>query len=247
MKRSSHKPSRGGPEQLADRLMLRIFRGEFAPGERLPSERQLAAQCRVDRTTLRMALKQLSRMGLLEARHGSGIRVKDYRLYGGLDVLGAMFALDALPLEGSFIVEALDFWLECFALIAAKAIVRMSLEEMRGLEHLLDQAIAAGDDGPALLAAELALQDELARLSGSVLFRMLNNSTRSLRVRLMRLLPETTDVRPWLEQQKQLLRQAALGRPDETAARTALVAALRTLTAGLRERLLFGKPKKLGR
>src|SRR5262245_23648563 len=83
---------KGSPERLADTLMLRIFRGDFPPGRRLPPERQLAADLGVDRTTLRMAVKQLGRMGLVVARHGSGIVVSDYRLTGGLDVLAAMFA-----------------------------------------------------------------------------------------------------------------------------------------------------------
>ena len=112
MKRSAQKNLRGSPERLADKLMPRIFRGDYPPGSRLPAERHLARELGVDRTTLRMALKQLARMGLLQARHGSGIEVNDYRLTGGLDVLAAMFSLDELPLEGSFIVEALDFWLE---------------------------------------------------------------------------------------------------------------------------------------
>src|SRR5215831_12356318 len=222
--------------------MLRIFRGDYPPGSRLPAERHLARELGVDRTTLRMALKQLARMGLLQARHGSGIEVNDYRLTGGLDVLAAMFSLDELPLEGSFIVEALDFWLESFSMMSAKALTRMSLEDMRGVERLLDRAIAARADPDARLAAEMDLQDELARLSGGVLFRMLNNSTRTPRVRLMRLFAETTDVTIWLEQQKQMLRAAALERPDEEATRAAILRSLRPLTARLRERLLFGKP-----
>ena len=227
--------------------MLRIFRGDFPPGSRLPAERHLARELGVDRTTLRMALKHLAQMGLITARHGSGIEVSDFRLTGGLDVLAAMFSLDELPLEGSFIVEALDFWLESFSMMSAKALSRMSLEDMRGVERLLDRAIAARADPEARLAAEMDLQDELARLSGGVLFRMLNNSTRTLRVRLMRLFAETTDVTVWLEQQKQMLRAAALERPDEEATRTAILRSLRPLTGRLRERLLFGRPKRDGR
>src|SRR5262245_50189245 len=121
--------------------MTRIFRGEFPAGSHLPAERQLAVELGVDRTTLRMALKQLQRMNLLVARHGSGIEVNDYRTCGGLDVLAAMFALEEVPLEGSFIVEALDFWLEIFAMTCAKAVVRLSLEDMRGIERLMDKAI----------------------------------------------------------------------------------------------------------
>jgi DNA-binding FadR family transcriptional regulator len=238
MKRSSHSTS---PERLADLLMERIFRGEYVPGTHLPAERQLAVSLGTDRTSLRMALKQLQRMNLVEAHHGSGVVVKDYRVHGGLDVLAALFTLEELPLEGSFIVEAVEFWIEVFGSMTAKALARMSLEDLRTIEHGLDRAVAAGTDEDAV-QAELALQDALGELSGGVLFRMLNNSTRALRERIMRLLPSTVDMRAHLGELKQMLRATAAARPPEDLIRARLVLALRALTAPLRERLLFGEP-----
>src|ERR1700733_4735385 len=132
------------PEALADRLLVRIFRGELAAGSRLPPERHFAEELGVDRTSLRMALKQLQRMGVLVARHGSGIEVRDYRVDGGLEFLAAIFSQPDIPLEGTLVVEALDFWLEIFSTTGAKAFVRMSLDDVRTAEHLLDTAAAAG-------------------------------------------------------------------------------------------------------
>lgn len=240
MKRSTQ--NRGSPELLADALLARIFRGEYPAGTRLPAERQLAADLGVDRTTLRMALKQLQRMNLLVPRHGSGIEVQDYREHGGLEVLAAIFALDDLPLEGSFIVEALDFWIEVFSMTAAKAVVRMSLDDLRQLERLLDGAVAAAGNVDALVVALVELTDELARLSGSVIVRMLSTSTRTLRQRVIRLLPATTDVATPLGQMRRALRTAAVSRPPEEDVRRGLYQTLREMTAGLREQLLFGAP-----
>jgi DNA-binding FadR family transcriptional regulator len=237
---------RGSPEMLADALMSKIFRGEFPPGSRLPAERQLAAQLGVDRTTLRMALKQLQRMNLLVARHGSGVEVNDYRIEGGLEVLAAMFALDDVPLDGSLVVEALEFWQEGFSVTAAKAIARMSLDDMRGIEALIDRSIASIGRIDAFLEAQLAIQDELARLSGSVMFRMLGNSTRSVRRRIMRLLPESMDMQASLTEMKRLLRLAVATRPGETAIRDGLLDALRRQSAALRERILLAPPSAGG-
>src|SRR5262245_40717594 len=177
-----------------------------------------------------MALKQLQRMGLLVARHGSGIEVKDYRVHGGLDFLAAIFSQADIPLEGSLVVEALDFWLEIFSTTGAKAFVRMSLDDVRRAERLLGDAAAAGKDLDRFAAAVVELTDMLAHLSGSVLFRMLNNSTRPLVDRMARLLPETSNVTLWLRTMKTLLRTAALARAPEVVVRTGLVTALRTLT-----------------
>jgi GntR family transcriptional regulator, transcriptional repressor for pyruvate dehydrogenase complex len=242
VKRASHTGARGSPEILADELMTKIFRGVFPAGAKLPSERQLAEDLGVDRTTLRMALKQLQRMNLVVVRHGSGIEVNDYRAHGGLDVLAAMFALEDLALDGSLLVEALDFWQEGFSMTAAKAVARMSLGDLRELEVLLDRSIAGGKgDLNALVEAQLEIQDTIARMSGSVMFRMLSNSTRSLRRRILRLLPETVDMVASLEEMKRMLRLAAVTRPSEALIREGLLDALRKQTATFRERALLGR------
>jgi DNA-binding GntR family transcriptional regulator len=49
-----------------------IERGEYEPGEKLPSERQLAADLSAGRTTIRLVLGKLTALGLIEPRHGSG-------------------------------------------------------------------------------------------------------------------------------------------------------------------------------
>jgi DNA-binding FadR family transcriptional regulator len=236
--RSIQKPNRS-PEALADTLLVRIFRGELAAGTRLPPERQFAEDLGVDRTTLRMALKQLQRMGVLVARHGSGIEVRDYRVHGGLDVLAAIFSQPDIPLEGTLVVEALDFWLEIFSTTGAKAFLRMSLDDARTIERLLEEAASASKDLDRFAQAIVDMTDMLARLSGSILFRMLNNSTRPLVSRMARLLPRSADVPSWLRAMKMLLRTAALARAPEDVVRAGLLGALRALTGDLREELLL--------
>jgi GntR family transcriptional repressor for pyruvate dehydrogenase complex len=48
-----------------------ILRGEVAPGDRLPNERELSAQMGVSRATLREGLRALESQGLLDIRLGS--------------------------------------------------------------------------------------------------------------------------------------------------------------------------------
>lgn len=52
-----------------------IRRERLHPGDRLPSERQLAVQLGVSRTSLRQALTALRVEGLIEVRHGQGMRL----------------------------------------------------------------------------------------------------------------------------------------------------------------------------
>lgn len=60
---------------IADQIAQKIRAGDFAPGERLPAERELADQLNVARSTLREALIALEIGGLIEVRVGSGVFV----------------------------------------------------------------------------------------------------------------------------------------------------------------------------
>ena len=57
-------------EQVADQLMTMINSGELKPGDRLPSEAELAADFGVSRTTVREALRILATRNLIHTRKG---------------------------------------------------------------------------------------------------------------------------------------------------------------------------------
>jgi DNA-binding FadR family transcriptional regulator len=59
-------------EQIAERLADDIRSGVLAPGERLPSERDLARTLEVSRASVREALASLQLQGVVETRHGAG-------------------------------------------------------------------------------------------------------------------------------------------------------------------------------
>jgi GntR family transcriptional regulator, transcriptional repressor for pyruvate dehydrogenase complex len=59
-------------EAVAHELLVAILGGHLAAGDRLPSERQLAARFGVSRPTVREALGALEARGLVETRVGSG-------------------------------------------------------------------------------------------------------------------------------------------------------------------------------
>ncbi len=61
--------------QIAEQIRRAVSEGEFAPGSRLPAERDLARQLGVSRPSLREALIALEVEGVIEVRTGSGIYV----------------------------------------------------------------------------------------------------------------------------------------------------------------------------
>lgn len=66
-------------QQIADDLERRISYGEFPAGSLLPSERKLAEQLGVNRSTVIQAYAELRAHGIIESRSGSGTRVSKYK------------------------------------------------------------------------------------------------------------------------------------------------------------------------
>ena len=57
-------------EEAVEQIAEKVRAGELHEGDRLPSERELAAQMRISRPTLREAVKALAEAGVLEVRRG---------------------------------------------------------------------------------------------------------------------------------------------------------------------------------
>lgn len=66
-------------QQIADNIEKRISYGEFPPGSLLLSERKLAEQLEVNRSTIILAYEELRAMGIIESRSGEGTRVSQLK------------------------------------------------------------------------------------------------------------------------------------------------------------------------
>ncbi len=64
-------------DQIAGRLRTLIAELGLKPGERLPAERQLAADLGASRSSVREAIQRLASQGLLHSRQGGGTYVQD--------------------------------------------------------------------------------------------------------------------------------------------------------------------------
>ena len=126
------------PDQVFHRLVSDVLAGRFAPGERLPTQRALAAELGVNMASVREGVKRLEQLGLVEVRHGDAMRVRDWRLHGGPDVLVHLIAR-----EGALDVEMLRSVLEARRLLltesARLAASRRSPEQAELLSSLAEQ------------------------------------------------------------------------------------------------------------
>ena len=74
-------------DQIAAVLRKEIFTGVYQPGDKLPSERELADKFEISRLTLSKALRLIAQEGWIEISQGRNMVVKDFRTSVSLDVL----------------------------------------------------------------------------------------------------------------------------------------------------------------
>ena len=122
--------------EIAKVLLDEILRGQFRVGERLPSERDLAARFRSGRGAVREALSQIEQLRLIEINPG-GARIKSVR-DSSIAVLGPLLALDESP--NALLV---DQFLETFSVLTQlsgrRAISAMSTDQQHALLKRLEE------------------------------------------------------------------------------------------------------------
>lgn len=142
----------GVPQQIVTRLQDLIRQRHLGPGDRLPSERELANSMAVSRSSLREALRALNVMGVLEMRHGEGTFITSLEPELLVRPLGFALSLS----EGAFDdLFAARMVLE--PAIAAMAAENAEDEDVARLEACLKASHAACDDHEAFLEADLQL------------------------------------------------------------------------------------------
>lgn len=63
--------------QVVEQFQREVRTGRLRPGDKLPTERDMAVQFGVGRNSIREALRELDLLGLVESRHGEGTFVGD--------------------------------------------------------------------------------------------------------------------------------------------------------------------------
>lgn len=67
-----------------------ILSGELEPGEKLPTEREIADEMNISKTIVHEGIRELSRIGFLDVISRQGVYVADYTSTGNLDTLFAI-------------------------------------------------------------------------------------------------------------------------------------------------------------
>jgi len=83
-------------DQAFQKIKNKIRSGEWVPGDKIPSEIELAAQLGISRMSLRVALQKANLLGLVETRIGEGTFVSEFSLQTYFDQL---YQNNLLPMD----------------------------------------------------------------------------------------------------------------------------------------------------
>jgi DNA-binding transcriptional regulator YhcF (GntR family) len=128
-------------DQIVTQISLGILTRELAPGERLPSVRELARRFKLHPNTVSLAYRRLDAEGWVEARRGSGVYVRT-------------------PLAGRGVTPVPGEWLDrqIASLVESAKALGVNAEELR------DRFLKALDAGPASRVVLVEADAELARI-----------------------------------------------------------------------------------
>ncbi len=171
------------PEKLSTAVTRQIekliLRGILRPGERLPSERDLAEQMGVSRPSLREAIAELQDKGLLASRAGSGIYVAD--------VLGNAFSPALIGLfadHDEAVFDYIAFRRDLEALAAERAARLASDTDLQVIQTVLDRMETAHAKPNADEEAQLDAEFHMAIMEAShnvVMLHMVRSMFQMLR------------------------------------------------------------------
>jgi GntR family transcriptional repressor for pyruvate dehydrogenase complex len=142
-------------QTVVDELRERIRRGEWLPGERLPSIGQLAKVLAVGAGSVREALRSLESAGMLRIEHGRGVFISGDRADSALashfqdDVRGLFVALA----EARRLLEPE---------LAALAAERGTPEELDEIARLAQQTEREASEGSTFVEADILLHRQIA-------------------------------------------------------------------------------------
>ena len=156
-------------QEVLDRLLQRIRSGELAPGDQLPSERDLMAFYGVGRPAVREALQALANSGIVEIAHGERARVvvPTAQLLIAQVAGGAQHLLRSQPDMLAHLKEARVFLETGLARTAAE---RATADDVARLRRRLDEHRAAMVELDQFLLRDMAFHREIALISGNPIF-----------------------------------------------------------------------------
>lgn len=205
--------------KVLSNLIKRIYTRRLKPGEKLPPLRQLTEEMGTDPATVRIALKQLEAMNVLEIRRSDGAYVKDFRKHGGLDFLVSLIMYDKLDGEKRVVDDFLrdeinEFWITLLPAMMKMADPKYTLRHIKKLMDIFDEELESIGDTQKVVDLEMQSQDLVVEVVDNIVGTLLFNSIRPLRRKMAELFAlsvDEEDQREFLKLRRELARKRIAG------------------------------------
>ncbi len=216
-------------ETIANSLTREILSGRYRPGERLPSERDLAVRFDVNRGAVREAVKTLQQLGIVDVQPG-GARVAAVE-EASFDVIGKLLEVHDVP-DPDLVTQVMQVLGALFKLAAETAIDHASDEEIMNIvahtRRVRDSVkIAADGSGAEDMVARFELMRAVMEVSGNLATRIVS---RGLLTQIARRVGNLVDYYEVVEPERSVACMAefelALRERDRTRLRDSLDAAM---------------------
>ena len=160
--------------EVAQILMDHLLHDGYEVGQRIPSERALAASLGVGRSVIREALKSLALLGLVQVRPGDG----NYLQSRSSGLLPNTFEWGML-LESNMIVDLIEARRELEVVLAGFAASRRTENDIAELHQLLESMRTAPAD-ERFVEVDVAFHLRIAHAAGNAVLQQMLESTHSL-------------------------------------------------------------------
>lgn len=202
-------------DAVVERLRSLILTGAYAPGARLPNERELAEALGVNRGSVREALKRLEFLELIEVRHGQGSFVREVSASSALQLVEDLLR-DPRTISAELLRQILEFRRHVTLHVVELAARHRTPQQVeRARELLTREGVSTGDPGVAL-EIDVQMNALLGEATGNLMYRFLTNLFTKLIRRLGPLYyNERREHARSLETHRQLLDAIERGDPAE--------------------------------
>lgn len=156
-----------------------ILSGKLNLGEKLPSERDLAAELGVSRPVVHEGLVELAARGLVTIRPRSGAVINDYRRTGSLSILSSMINYSSGNLNRNFLESLLEMRMNLETEFARLAALRRTKEHIAELkEHIKHEGEILSGSIQDVVDADFDFHHKVSIATGNVVYPLIINSFR---------------------------------------------------------------------
>lgn len=161
-----------------------IISGELKPGDKLPSERELASQARISKSAVHFAMAELERLGFVKTNARHGTYVSDYAKDGTIETLNLLVNFSG---ESFLERKRMKDMLEMRMAIEGKAVERLAETLTKESINLLEEdtqraekTAAEKSDPHSLALCFFDFHHDICFVSGNFILPLLFNSFRTV-------------------------------------------------------------------